>query len=202
MQAQAAGGPAPAGLSRRQATVAAGVGATIDAAAEDAFRLAGLADALADAYPGTAGAAGQVLIKPLLPPGVTTAETARYVDPLLVSSLSEWLRERGWSEVGIAVPGPGGLDTARAVGYTDPMSELSHDPRPFHFGRLIGDHEIARAWARADIRILVGRARPDRQLFYTGAIIGALGCLPATGQLAHPLAPAPGPPEAAHALLH
>jgi hypothetical protein len=126
----------------------------------------------------------RALIKPQLPPGVTAAETARYADPSLVASLSQWLSDRGWSDVAIAVPGPGGVQTARDVGYEGPVLDLSEDREPFHFGGLIGEHEVSRAWAAADLRILVSRGRTDAQLFYAGAMIGVLACVPQNEELA------------------
>jgi uncharacterized protein (DUF362 family) len=126
----------------------------------------------------------RVVIRPVLAPGAPQEDPPlSYADPVLVEALVEWLRERGWENVTIAVAGPGGCETARRVGYQGEVVDLSSASDPFHYGGLIGDHAAARTWREADVRILVGKARTDRQLLYAGALIGALGCIPDSEQL-------------------
>jgi uncharacterized protein (DUF362 family) len=201
MPAPAAETLAEAPSVRPQAVVAAcggqDIGSTVVSALEEA-----LLGHVLDVAAGTRDPAQvRIVIKPLLPPGTAVAETRRYVDPQLAASLSEWLRGQGWTDVTIAVPGPRGEETARAVGYSGDLVDLTTDLSSFHFGGLIGEHRIARPWREADVRILVGKALADPQLFYSGALTGALGCLPYSEQLAHRIVASQGIAESASDIL-
>jgi hypothetical protein len=180
----AAGTPAQAQAQRPTAIVAAGVGESTGAALEGALERAQLEDALALTYAGCDRAAMQVAIKPLLAAGARAGESSRYADPQLAAALRSWLQAQGFSEASIAVQGEDGAVSALELGYTEPFLDLAADTQRFYFGQLIGEHEIARAWAAADMRILLASARTDPQLFYAGAMTGALSCVPDSRALA------------------
>jgi len=182
----------PARLPRSTATVAAGRdedGSSQQVALELALEQSCAEDTLALAAGGRNRGACAVVVRPALAPGASPEEPPlSYADPLLVESLVAWLRGRGWHDVTIAVSGPGGRETALQVGYTSEVLDLASDVAPYHYGGLIGEHDVATAWRDADLRILVGKARTDRQLLYAGAMIGALGCVPDSDRMARELA--------------
>lgn len=170
--------------SRERAAMAVGTGGTIEAALSTALAEAGIQGRLRDAYP-----SGQdrvrVVIKPVLAPTAVPSPASRpYASPALVEALAAWLRALGFADVTIAVSGPYGESAARRVGYAGRVHDLTHDTDTFYYGGLLGRHLISRTWRDADLRVLVGRALPDRQLMYVGAIAAALGCVPDSDALA------------------
>jgi uncharacterized protein (DUF362 family) len=173
--------------SRTRAVVAVGTGTDGDLveALTTALGNARLASVLDETRRGLGPRATRIVIRPVLPPGVPR-QTAPidYVDPKLVEALVAWLRDRGRAEIAIAVPGPGGAQTARVVGYEHPVRDLTRDAAPFHYGGRIGDHPVSSSWKDADVRILVAKARTDRLLMYRGAIVCALGTIPCSDKLA------------------
>jgi uncharacterized protein (DUF362 family) len=174
--------------SRRTAIVAVGAGADAASSLELALEQSNAAEELAAAAGGREPADCRVVVKAALPPGSAREDPPlSYADPALVQALAAWLAERGFRAVSIAVPGPDAAATAATVGYDAAVLDLASEPVPFHYGGLIGEHPAARVWRDADIRILVGKARTDRQLLYAGAMLGALGCVPDSDRLARRL---------------
>jgi Domain of unknown function (DUF362) len=160
--------------------VAVGTGGSIVSALHTALESAQIRHAL----PRPTGRAARVVIKPTLAPDLDPVRGyRRYVLPALTEALARWLHDQGWSMVTIAVAGPNGEDAARRVGYQDPVHDLTSDTDTFHYGGLIGRHRISRTWRDADVRVLVGRALPDPQLLFTGAMAAALGCVPQSDTL-------------------
>jgi uncharacterized protein (DUF362 family) len=151
-------------------------------------------DSALEAASGGPRADARVLVKPVLPPGTAAQiHPLRYTDPQLVESLIAWLDGRGWNDLTVAVSGPGGQATARKVGYRADVVDryvvdLTSETEAFHYGGLIGEHEVAKAWLNADARILIGKSSTDRQLLYVGALIGALACVPNSDELARRIA--------------
>ena len=188
MQAAPPGTLAREASPRPRARVAVGTGSELGPALTCALAESGLADALDAASAGRDRAQARVVIKAVLPPGTEREPIPlTYCDPELVELLAAALREAGFTTVAIAVPGPDGSATARSVGYQTQVLDLGDRVEKFHYGGLIGEHQAAAAWLCADARILVGKARCDRQLLYAGAMIGALGCVPASKELARRL---------------
>ena len=187
MLVEAAEKPAPGRSPRPAAAVAAGGGSSLEEALADALLRVALEGVVAGTD-GRGAARGRGLIKPLLPPGVHPGDTAAYVDPSLVASLIRWLGDHGWSDVAVAVGGPDGVRTARAVGYDGAVVDLLEECDLVQFGGPLGEHEVSRAWTQADLRIVVGKARTDTQLFYGGAMIGVLGAVPQSRELARRIA--------------
>lgn len=166
--------------SRERAAVAVGTGGSIVSALHTALESAHIRCDL----PRPRGRAARVVIKPTLAPDLDPVRGyRRYVMPALAEALARWLHDQGWSTVTIAVSGPNGEDAARRVGYQSPVHDLTSDTDTFHYGGLIGRHRISRTWRDADVRVLVGRALPDPQLLFTGAIAAALGCVPQSDTL-------------------
>lgn len=167
--------------SRERAAVAVGTGADIVSALDSAL----VAARIRRVAQRPRGPCTHVVIKPTLAPDLDPVRGyRRYVAPALTEALAQWLRDRGWGRVTIAVSGPDGEDAARRVGYTHPVHDLTSDTDTFYYGGLIGRHRISRTWRDADVRVLIGRALPDPQLMFTGAIAAALGCVPQSAQLA------------------
>jgi uncharacterized protein (DUF362 family) len=175
----------------RHAFVAVGRSDQAAEALEEALAGAEAKSALDEAVGGRERSACRVVIKPTLPPGVARADRPlAYADPALVNALADRLRSQGWGEVAIGVLGPDGLATAEAVGYrADALIDLAVATERFHYGGLIGEHDVSSAWLHADARILVGKARSDRQLFYAGTMVAVLGCVPDSSELADRFAP-------------
>lgn len=148
-----------------------------------ALEQAGAGAAIAGGTPHAAERA--VVVKPTLPPGSEReSHPLTYADPVLVEALAAWLADLG-CRVTIGVSGPEGVASARAVGYADgAVIDLAAEVDPFHYGGAIGEHAVSRAWLEADARVLVGKARSDRQLLYAGALVGALAPVPDSGELA------------------
>jgi hypothetical protein len=170
--------------SRERAAVAVGTGGTIEAALSTALGEAGIVDLLHACHPSSRDRL-RVVIKPVLAPtAIPTPAPRPYASPALVQALATWLRTLGFANVTIAVSGPYGESAARRVGYRGRVHDLTHDTDMFHYGGLIGRHIVSRTWRDADLRVLVGRALPDRQLIYAGAMATALGCVPDSDSLA------------------
>jgi hypothetical protein len=175
--------------------VAVGVGSEAGATLIGALTEAGAAGALDAAAGSRHRSECKVAVKATLPPGSVPGSGSRaYADPALVEALLGWLTDGGWGEVTLLVPGPGGAATATAVGYREELAEdLTAATERFHYGGALGDHPASSAWRAAHVRILVGRARPDPALFYQGAIVSALGCVPDSREVAKRL---PSPHDA------
>lgn len=173
--------------SRTRAVVAVGTGADGDLvdALTTALKDARIGSALDETRRRLGPRATRIVIRPVLPPGVPR-QTAPvdYVDPKLVEALVPWLRGRGPAEIAIAVPGPGGAQTARVVGYQCPVVDLTQDTVPLNYGGRIGQHPVSSSWKDADVRILVAKAATDRLLMYRGAIVSALGTIPSSDMMA------------------
>ena len=166
--------------TRDRATVAVGTGGSIEDALVSALKESRIEHALRG--PRDRGETCAV-IKPMLSPSPEPAESPRrYVEPRLAERLARWLRDLGW-RVTIAVSGPDGEAAARAVGYKGPVHDLTNDTDTFDYGGSIGRHVVSQMWRDADVRVLVGRALPDPQLVFTGAIATALGSVPDSGRL-------------------
>lgn len=167
---------------RARETVAVGTGATVEEALVYALRKAGLERAL---EPWRQKASCKLVVKPVLAPGAEIERPPlRYAEPELVESLVAWLHDRGFSEVKIAVSGPRGEAAASRVGYTSQVWDLTSDETLVHFGSLLGGQRVSQAWLDADVRIVVAKARTDRQLMFAGSLVTALGCLSAGNKLA------------------
>jgi uncharacterized protein (DUF362 family) len=175
----------------RHALVAVGRSDQAAEALEEALADSNAMEALDEAVGGRERSACTAVIKPTLPPRVVrTDRPLTYAEPALVNALVDRLRSDGWREVGIGVLGPEGIDSAVAVGYrADALIDLVATTERFHYGGLIGEHDVASAWLHADARIVVGKARSDRQLFYAGAMLAVLGCVPDSSELAGRFAP-------------
>jgi uncharacterized protein (DUF362 family) len=173
------------GRPRARAVVAVGTGGGITAALTNALADARVEHALREAEATLGRRPARIAIRPVLPPGLS-GETPplAYADPELVEALVTWLGERGRTDVTIAVAGPGGVQTATRVGYKSAVRDLTSDMVTFQYGGLIGEHEVSGCWSGADVRILVAKARTDRQLMYCGAIVSALGAIPKSEALA------------------
>ncbi|HEX4010461.1 MAG TPA: hypothetical protein VHX62_10655 [Solirubrobacteraceae bacterium] len=170
--------------SRERAAVAVGTGGTIEAALSTALGEAGIEGVLRGSFPSYRDRL-RVVIKPVLAPAAVPSPGSRtYASPALVEGLAAWLRALDFADVTIAVSGPYGESAARRVGYRSRVHDLTHDTDTFYYGGRIGRHLVSRTWRDADLRVLVGRALPDRQLMYAGAIAAALGCVPDSDSLA------------------
>jgi uncharacterized protein (DUF362 family) len=161
------------------AVVAVGSGADMAAALATVLDLAGLEAALDAARGKTPRERASVAVRPVLPPGTARGDPPlSYADPALVKSLVERIRPAGWAAVDVLVPGPGGVQTATRVGYSDTVIDLSADTVEIDYRGVVGPHVAARRWRDADVRILVGKYQADRQLLYDGAMVSALGTVP------------------------
>jgi hypothetical protein len=161
----------------RHALVAVGRSDQAAEALEEALADSNAMEALDEAVGGRERSACTAVIKPTLPPRVVrTDRPLTYAEPALVNALVDRLRSDGWGEIGI--------------GYrADALIDLVATTERFHYGGLIGEHDVASAWLHADARIVVGKARSDRQLFYAGAMLAVLGCVPDSSELAGRFAP-------------